>query len=138
MIQIKRAVLLFIFLLLSACDTNNHSSLSASNTAVQQAYTQQQSGRWLTAHGSVEKVLADDNKGSRHQRFILRINSQLTVLVAHNIDLAKRIPLQKGSDIKLRGRYEWNKKGGVMHWTHHDPKGKKAGGWIELGGQRYR
>lgn len=138
MIQIKRAALLLIAVLLAACDAGNHSSLSASNAAVEYAYAQQQSKRWLQAHGRVHKLLADDNKGSRHQRFILRINPQLTVLVAHNIDLAKRIPLQNGSHIKLRGRYEWNKKGGVIHWTHRDPKGRKAGGWIELDGQRYR
>lgn len=138
MIQIKHAALLLIFLVISACSQDSSSSLSASNTAVQQAFAQQQYKRWLTAQGTVTKILADDNKGSRHQRFILRTSPQQTVLVAHNIDLAKRVPLHEGSHISLRGRYEWNKKGGVIHWTHHDPKGKKAGGWIELEGQRYR
>lgn len=138
MIQIKHAALLLIFLVISACSQDSSSSLSASSTAIQQAFAQQQYKRWLTAQGTVTKILADDNKGSRHQRFILRTSPQQTVLVAHNIDLAQRVPLHKGSHISLRGRYEWNKKGGVIHWTHHDPKGKKAGGWIELEGQRYR
>jgi len=136
--QIIRAAALLIFLLLSACDTSNAPSLSASNQAVQQAFEQQQSKHWLEAQGTVEKVLADDNKGSRHQRFILRIAPKHTVLIAHNIDLAPRLPLTIGAQVKLRGRYEWNNKGGVIHWTHHDPKGRKVGGWIELNGQRYR
>ena len=138
MLQIKCAVVFFIFTLLLGCGADSSGSLSASNHAVQQAYAQQLSKRWLTASGAVQRLLPDDNKGSRHQRFVLRIDPQLTVLVAHNIDLAPRVPVQVGSLIKLRGRYEWNNKGGVIHWTHHDPKGRRVGGWVEVDGQRYR
>lgn len=38
--------------------------------------------------GRVLRVLADDNDGSRHQRFILALASGRTLLIAHNIDLA--------------------------------------------------
>lgn len=138
MTQIKHALLWLVFLALLGCNQSDHSSLSASNKAVEQAFAQQQSKRWLEAYGSVQKILPDDLKGSRHQRFILRLAPQHTVLVAHNIDLAPKVPIKVGTHIKLRGRYEWNNKGGVIHWTHHDPKGRRAGGWIELNGKRYR
>ena len=58
--------------------------------------------------------------------------------LAHNIDLAERIPAEEGDSVRLRGRYEWNEKGGVIHWTHHDPVGRQAGGWIEAANRRYR
>lgn len=93
---------------------------------------------WISIQGTVVKLLKDDLKGSRHQKFLIRIAPDITLLVAHNIDLAQRAPVSKGDEISLRGRYEWNNRGGVMHWTHHDPKGRKQGGWIEVNGKKYR
>lgn len=82
--------------------------------------------------GEVIKNLADDNEGSRHQKFIVEIASGQTILVSHNIDLAQRIDdLAEGDQVKIYGEYEWNDRGGVIHWTHHDPDGRHIGGWIE-------
>ncbi|WP_240920013.1 DUF3465 domain-containing protein [Paraglaciecola sp. 20A4] len=36
-------------------------------------------------------VVRDDNSGSQHQEFILKLSSGQTILIAHNIDLAPRI-----------------------------------------------
>lgn len=91
----------------------------------------------VTLTGMVSKNLTDDTEGSRHQRFIVRLASGRTVLIAHNIDLAPRVPLQQGDPITLRGEYEWNEKGGTIHWTHRDPKEWREGGWIEHNGVRY-
>jgi hypothetical protein len=88
--------------------------------------------------GRVQRVLADDNQGSRHQRFILELSSGQTVLIAHNIDLAPRIPrLRAGDIVEFAGEYEWNTNGGVVHWTHHDPAGRHPGGWLRHQGQVY-
>lgn len=103
-----------------------------------QAYAQRQSEVWLDLQGNVSKLLKDDLTGSRHQRFIVKLANQHTVLVAHNIDLAKRIPLRVGQPIQIRGRYEWNRKGGVVHWTHLDPKNRHPGGWIKYQDVIYR
>ncbi|MEZ5543510.1 MAG: DUF3465 domain-containing protein [Pseudomonadota bacterium] len=105
--------------------------------AVQAAFTAHRSGVWLETGGRVSRLLADDNDGSRHQRFILTVGDGHTVMVAHNIDLAERIPVRTGARLSLRGRYEWNERGGVIHWTHHDPQGREQGGWINWNGKRY-
>lgn len=95
------------------------------------------SGQWVQLEATVSRLLSDDNEGSRHQRFIIRLDNRQTLLIAHNIDLAKRVALQKGDRIRVRGRYEPNNRGGVVHWTHHDPRGG-PGGWIEYGGKRFQ
>jgi hypothetical protein len=87
----------------------------------------------------VERVLADDDDGSRHQRFIVRLASGQTLLIAHNIDVAPRVAdLARGDSVAFAGIYEPNDKGGVVHWTHHDPSGRHTGGWVEHKGRRYQ
>ena len=93
---------------------------------------------WIGFNGKVVYKLKDDLSGSRHQKFLISPSSDITLLVAHNIDLSSRVPIEKGDSISLYGRYEWNNRGGVIHWTHHDPKGKKEGGWIKANGKVYR
>ncbi|EGR4303612.1 DUF3465 domain-containing protein, partial [Vibrio cholerae] len=111
-------------------------SLYANDAVLQQAYQSQQSDLQVQGLGQVVKVLPDDNDGSRHQKFILKLNSGQTLLVAHNIDLAPRIPnLKVGDSVEFYGEYEWNKKGGVLHWTHKDPQNRHAHGWLKHNGQ---
>ena len=91
------------------------------------------------AEGIVEKVLPDDLKGSRHQRFIVRLASGRTVLIAHNIDLAPRVAdLKAGDSMSFSGEFEENDRGGVVHWTHHDPAGRHVDGWIRHDGRTYQ
>ncbi|CFW15887.1 DUF3465 domain-containing protein [Vibrio cholerae] len=113
-------------------------SLYANDAVLQQAYQSQQSDLQVQGFGQLVKVLPDDNDGSRHQKFILKLNSGQTLLVAHNIDLAPRIPnLKVGDIVEFYGEYEWNKKGGVLHWTHKDPQNRHAHGWLKHNGQVY-
>lgn len=110
-----------------------------SDAAFDEAFENRHSNQQLEGEGVVVKMLADDNDGSRHQRFIVRLASGRTLLVAHNIDLAQRIDtLRTGDTVAFFGEYEWNPKGGVMHWTHHDPQGRHPGGWIRYNGQTYQ
>lgn len=103
------------------------------------AYGEKQDGTQVRGAGVVSKLLADDSNGSRHQRFILALSSGQTLLVAHNIDLAPRIEsLKPGDSVAFNGVYEWNPKGGVVHWTHHDPSGRHEAGWLEHAGQIYQ
>ena len=57
--------------------------------------------------GFVKRLIPDDNDGSRHQRFVLQLSDRQTLLMAHNIDLAQRVPVRIHLDevpeeIKLR------------------------------------
>ena len=91
----------------------------------------------VAARGRVTRLLPDDTEGARHQRFLVHIADGLTILVAYNLDLAQRIPLQPGDSVALRGEYIWNERGGMVHWTHHDPAHRHEPGWVEYHGRRY-
>ncbi|WP_188151398.1 DUF3465 domain-containing protein [Teredinibacter waterburyi] len=108
-------------------------------SSVEEAYEKRLSDVQVIGVGRVVKLLPDDNKGSRHQKFILKLSSGITVLVAHNIDLAKRLNLLKVNDtLEFFGEYEWNDRGGVVHWTHHDPSARHIDGWLKHDGVVYK
>jgi hypothetical protein len=122
------------------------SSLSRDSGAdrIARAFEARESGFMVTVDAQVTRLLRDDLDGSRHQRFLIDLplasdsdsEARRTLLVAHNIDLAERVDLEVGDRLRVRGQYEWNDRGGVLHWTHHDPDGSHPGGWIEIGGHR--
>ena len=118
--------------------SSDDSGIVDESGGVEALYERRRSGEMVEISASVDRLLADDNDGSRHQRFIVKLASGHTLLVAHNIDLAARVPLTVGARVRMRGEYEWNEQGGVVHWTHHDPQGTREGGWIDFGGERYR
>lgn len=107
-------------------------------SALKRAVAKQQSKVWFNeTRFEIVKRLSDDTEGSQHQRLLVKREGLPTLLVAHNIDLAKRVPAKEGQTIWIKGRYEWNEKGGVIHWTHHDPQGNNPGGWIKFDNKKY-
>lgn len=114
-------------------------SPDSSDAIIAGAYSSQESGLHVSGQGRVTRLLSDDNDGSRHQRFILQLDSGQTLLVSHNIDIASRVAsIDKGDLIQFNGEYEWNDEGGVIHWTHHDPDGYHAAGWLKHQGLIYQ
>jgi hypothetical protein len=101
------------------------------------AYANKQSGIMVEFDARVERLLPDDTDDNPHQRFILQLDNGHTVLVAHNLDLAERVPLEEWDLVRVRGEYEFNAQGGVVHWTHRDPGMGIKHGWIEHKGLRY-
>ena len=115
------------------------STPAGSENAIVTAFANEQSDLQIRGQGVVKKVLPDDTKGLKHQKFILQTSPGQTVLVAHNIDLADRLPgLRKGDTVGFYGEYEWTSRGGVMHWTHHDPSGRHIDGWLKYNGKKYQ
>ena len=128
---------------MSALESRSPAMASQQNgpgdSAIAAALQNQQSGVQVAGQGTVVKVLPDDANGDRHQRFIIELASGQTLLIAHNIDIAPRVPiLAQGATVVFSGVYEWNEQGGVVHWTHHDPGGQHSPGWLEFEGSRYQ
>ena len=97
------------------------------------------SGSQIAIGGRVTRILADDRDGSRHQRFIIRVDGGETLLIAHNIDLAPRLDgLKVGDWVSVAGEFVWNPQGGTVHWTHHDPQQRHVPGYVEWRGRRYQ
>lgn len=96
-------------------------------------------GSWIEVSGFVTRLLPDDDDDdSRHQRFVIDIGTRTTLLIAHNVDLAERIPIGMGDRVQVRGMFEWNDLGGLVHWTHHDPLGIEDGGYVRYRRREYR
>jgi hypothetical protein len=109
----------------------NRAPVPSDSSSVDRAFEGRRSGVPVEGRGRVVRILADDEAGSRHQRFIVRLDSGTTVLVAHAMDVAGRVsPLQVGDELWFRGEYVWNPRGGLVHWTHRDPAGRHPAGWI--------
>jgi hypothetical protein len=120
-------------------DNSAGTTVSSAGDALAAAFEKHRSNVQVQAGGSVSKILSDDNEGSRHQRFIVRLASGQTVLIAHNIDLAARVSsLKPGDPVEFNGEYEWNERGGVIHWTHRDLQHSHADGWIKHNGHTYQ
>jgi hypothetical protein len=98
--------------------------------------------RYLHSKGRVERILDDDNNGSHHQKFMVKLKGNKSVLVIHNIDVCQRIKnLKLGDMVEFYGVYQWNRFGGLVHWTHK-PKVTEQDdhkpGWIKHDGILYQ
>lgn len=114
-------------------------SVDKSDAILENAFARHESNVQVSGRGVVVKLLPDDNSGSKHQKFIVKLLSGHTVLIAHNIDLAPRVVgLGAGDPIQFNGEYEWNAQGGVVHWTHEDPSGSHLPGWLKHRGKTYQ
>jgi hypothetical protein len=111
----------------------------SSDTPLARAFEQHLNNVPVEGQGVVSQVLADDNEGDRHQRFIVELHSGQTVLILHNLDLTPRIAgLSEGDVVSFSGEYVWNDQGGMIHWTHRDPNKHHRPGWIRHNGVLYQ
>lgn len=144
---VTKQILLVLVLLIGAYQTYEHleriprasTVAKSANAPIIDAFRERRSNIQVQGSGTVVRLLADDRDGSPHQRFIIRVAPEQTVLIAHNIELAPRIDaLRVGDSVEFNGEYEWNERGGVVHWTHDDPKREHEAGWIRFRGRLYQ
>ena len=142
--RIHIAAIVVCALIWTACGnavqtSGQNGGAAGDDSPIGRAFKNRTSNVQVEGEGVVTRILADDLSGSRHQRFIVRLKSDQTILIAHNIDIAPRVAgLQKGASVRFYGEYVSNEKGGMVHWTHHDPEGRHAAGWLKHSGRTYQ
>lgn len=131
----KRVAALVLVTGLAACG----GSAQPDDAAIVADYHNHQSNVEVTADGTVARVLPDRTSSTGiHEQFIIKLSSgDITVEVEHNISIAARVPVALGDHVIVHGEYIWNAQGGLIHFTHHDPKGTHEGGYIQDNGTTY-
>ena len=113
------------------------------NGAVYAAWSEHRSHVEVTASGSVAHVLGTRaGPSGEHEGFLLHLRGAagrgLTVRVEDNTDLTGPIPLQAGSDVEVRGEYVYDPRGGLIHYTHRDPRLHHPAGYVRVEGKVYQ
>ena len=120
----------------SACSTTQ----TPDDAALCAAYGAGRSHVEVVADGTVTRVLGiAQGRTSPHEGFLMRLASGCSVVVRveANTDFTGPIPLGVGDRVAVKGEYEYYPIGGVIHWTHRDPRGRHEGGYIEVAGRQY-
>ncbi len=115
-------------------------STTPDNAAVCAAYSNARSRVEVVADGSVTRVLGEQaGRVSPHEGFLMRLGSScaLVVRVEANTDFTGSIPVSNGQRVVVKGEYEFYPRGGVIHWTHRDPRGRHEGGFVQTAGRLY-
>ncbi len=75
---------------------------------------------------------------SWHEAFHVRADDGSAVEIVDNVTIAPQIPVVPGDRIGVLGELvPETARGPLVHWTHHDPAGEHAAGYLELNGRRY-
>ena len=109
------------------------------DAAIVREYQSHHSNVEVTADATVVRLLPDRTSSTgTHEQFIIKLSSgDITIEVEHNISIAARAPVKEGDHVIVHGVYVWNAQGGLIHFTHHDPKGTHESGYIQDGGTTY-
>ncbi|GAC1300460.1 MAG: hypothetical protein NVSMB19_07050 [Vulcanimicrobiaceae bacterium] len=138
----RNAVVALALALATGCATAG-SHGNAENGAVYDAWRAGRSHVEVTAAGSVARLLGTRiGRSGAHEGFLLHLGGAagrgLTVRVEDNVDLTGPIPLVEGAEVEVRGEYVFDPRGGVVHYTHRDPRGRHIAGYVLVDGKFYQ
>lgn len=87
----------------------------------------------------VTKVLPDDTSGLQHQKWFARLSDGREIEAVYNSDkdLCPRVPIKVGDVVSMGGMFLWLGNHGMIHWLHHDPRGNRPDGYVEIDGKFY-
>jgi hypothetical protein len=99
------------------------------------------SGSEITVEGSVVRVLGTrGGPQGVHERFIVAVrvgNAEQDLLVADNTSIGRAAPVRPGDEVTVKGELAIDPSGPVIHWTHHDPRGRHESGFVSYKGVLY-
>lgn len=106
---------------------------------IRQFYQEKRSDDQVEAEGEIVHILPDDTDEKPHQLFLVELSNGITIKISHNTAVAPYVPIKKGDTIRFFGEYEYNDKGGVVHWTHRTQgtRNKHPHGWLLHKGKKY-
>jgi hypothetical protein len=110
------------------------------DAALCDAYQAGRSHVEVIVDGTVTRVLGvQAGRTSPHEGFLMQPASgcRVVVRIDANTDLTGTFPIARGDRVTVKGEYEYYPLGGVIHWTHRDPRGRHEGGYVEAGGKKY-
>jgi len=115
---------------------------AGSNAVVYDAWRAGRSHIEVTASGSVARVLGQrQGPSGDHEGFLVHLRGAdghgLTVRVEDNVDITGPLTLKDGDDVVVRGEYIYDPRGGLIHYTHHDPRGRHVPGYVRVNGRLY-
>jgi hypothetical protein len=111
------------------------------NAQVCSLYASGSSGVEVIAQGTVLGVLGtNEGPSGEHEGFLLGLKQDcdLMLRVETNVDITGPVPVQDGQVVTVKGQFEDDAEGGVIHWTHHDPSGRHVAGYVEIAGKLYQ
>lgn len=110
------------------------------DAALCRAIAARASGTEVIADGTVSSVLGT-NVGSSgpHEGFLLHVRGGCgaTLRVETNVGFTGPIPLRAGEVVTVKGEYDHDPDGDVIHFTHRELHGRHPSGYVELNGTYY-
>ena len=85
----------------------------------------------------VTRILKDDQSGSEHQKWVVRLSDGSYLQAVYNLDMCPRVEIKVGDVISMGGQFIWTNQGGMLHWLHKDPRGNRKDGYVFANGKFY-
>jgi hypothetical protein len=134
---VRSSILAVALLALCACSSQPE---QPDNSLVCQTYAGQGSNQEVITQGTVVNVLGErGGPYGEHEGFLLKLDGDcdLMLRVETNVSITGFVPIRRGEKVIVKGEYEYDPMGGVLHWTHHDPAGRHVAGYVVSAGKTY-
>jgi len=87
---------------------------------------------------TVPRIFYGSTTHAMHEAFDVIASDGNRVEIVANVKVAPRVPVAPGDRVEVQGELIPDaERGPLVHWTHHDPAGRHADGYIEWDGRRY-